>query len=194
MVCWRFYTGLLNFHKGSLICRWVSESVFFRGSWTTSERGRSLFGVHSLNQSLYAYYLMRGWARLLLGPWYMVEDFVAPTGALLSGDRYLIIVVEGGYSDRLLIWPFWWHHSWYQETLPSLVPQLLLFSLHTELLAYLDFAYANFYLDWRFLIEFQLPLSWPIWAWNLQTSWQCHHGKTNKIANSKSSHFFAQLC
>ena len=32
MGCWNFSSGILDFHKGSLLCEWLSKSAFFRDS------------------------------------------------------------------------------------------------------------------------------------------------------------------
>ena len=38
VVGWNFSTGLLDFHRGSLISEWLSKLVFSRGSWTAAAR------------------------------------------------------------------------------------------------------------------------------------------------------------
>ena len=70
-VCWNFSSGNLDFHKVSLICGWLSKTMFFMESQTVAKKdwSRSMghCRVHSQDLSLYTYCSIHMWVRLLLG-------------------------------------------------------------------------------------------------------------------------------
>ena len=43
VVCWNFFSGNLDFHKGPPIHGWLSKLVFSRGSWTTAQRPGAVY-------------------------------------------------------------------------------------------------------------------------------------------------------
>ena len=73
VVCWNFSARSLGLHKGSLICEWLSKTVFSRGFLAGAKRDWScLLGycrVHSWDWSLCTCYPTRRGAKLLLDPY-----------------------------------------------------------------------------------------------------------------------------
>lgn len=99
-LCWNFSAGNLDFCKGSLICGWLSKTVFL-GTYRLQPRrvragNRPLKGPQPAPRSLLPNYLTHSRQSSSLVPWYMMLDPTAPTKALLSMNGYQIVIVEVG--------------------------------------------------------------------------------------------------
>lgn len=115
--CWNFSSRNLDAHQGSLIHGWMSQCSLGASdcSWKRLEPGhRPVCRVHSQDRGLFAYHLMHGWARLLLGPLVYSADCKAPKKAFLFMDRCWNTVVCGGGQK--------WGTSYATTMLTSLFP------------------------------------------------------------------------
>ena len=80
-VCWYTSSGNLDFHKGSLIHRCLSKTVFSRGSQSVVKKS----WAHSWLWGLYAYYSMHKCGQFLPGPlsWRWIPQL--PQGTFVHG-------------------------------------------------------------------------------------------------------------
>lgn len=109
--CWNF-SGNLDFHRGSIICRWLPKSVFSRWLWITAKKDwnwNCSCRFHGCYQSLAAYYLIYRWAKFLPGPlacgagflnshrwtfvWGIFLKFLFLKGSTKGGTSYVAILL-----------------------------------------------------------------------------------------------------
>lgn len=75
--CWNFSSGILDFHKSTLIHRPLPKVGFCSCSWTTATRGWNQFTIscryHSWYWNLSAYYLCIGWQDFSQVSWHLSD-------------------------------------------------------------------------------------------------------------------------
>lgn len=85
--CWNFSSGVLDFHKSTLIRRPLPKVGFCSCSWTTAMRGWNQFTIscryHSWYWSLSAYYLCIVWQDFSQVSWHLM--LYSPTPTFIHG-------------------------------------------------------------------------------------------------------------
>lgn len=79
---WNFSAGTLDFHRDSLICEWLSKTVFSRGSWTMARRAGASLPTTTRSTTETEVYMLITWPMGEGVTWCMVSDATAHTKAL----------------------------------------------------------------------------------------------------------------